>query len=81
MNGPIHIEYKLLQNNVTLGTEAEIAGLFRNYQKIVEIKQMSNALGHPQGPVLVKNDNLTAASFVTDMLKQKRSKAWDVHSP
>ena len=39
---------------------------------------MLRALGHPQAATPVKTDNATAASFVTDMLKQKRSKAWDV---
>ena len=78
MNGPIHIECKLLRHVVTSTTEAETAGLFHNCQKIVEIKQMLTALGHPQGAVPVKPDNAMTASFVTDMLKQKRSKAWDI---
>ena len=39
---------------------------------------MLTALGHPQGAVPEKTDNATAASFVKDMLKQKRSKSWDV---
>ena len=78
LNGPIHIECKLLRHVVTSAAKAETAGLFHNCQKIVEIKQMLTALGHPQGAVPVKTDNATAASFVTDMLKQKRSKSWDV---
>ena len=39
---------------------------------------MLEALGHPQVAIPVKTDNTTAASFVTDMLKEKQSKAWDV---
>ena len=39
---------------------------------------MLKALGHNQLATPVKTDNATAASFVTDMLKQKRSKVWDV---
>ena len=45
-NGPIRKECKLLQYIVSLATEAEIAGLFHNCQKIVEIKQILIALGH-----------------------------------
>ena len=78
LNGPIHIECKLLRHVVTSAAEAETAGLFVNCQKILEIKHMLHALGHPQVAIPVKTDNATAASFVTDMLKQKRSKAWDV---
>ena len=63
---------------VTSAAEAETAGLFVNCQKILEIKYMLEALGHPQVAIPVKTDNATAASFVTDTLKQKRSKAWDV---
>ena len=78
LNGPIHIECKLLRHVVTSAAEAETAGLFVNCQKILELKHMLHALGHPQIALPIKNDNATAASFVTDMLKQKRSKAWDV---
>ena len=78
LNGPVHIECKLLRHVVTSAAEAETAGLFVNCQKILEIKYMLEALGHLQVAIPVKTDNATAASFVTDMLKQKRSKAWDV---
>ena len=77
-NGPIHIGCKLLCHVVTLSTEAETAGLYVNCQKVLEIKHMLQALGHPQIAISVKTDNATAASFVTDMQKQKCSKAWDV---
>ena len=39
---------------------------------------MLQALGHPQQATPIKTDNATAASFVKDMLKQKRSKVWDM---
>ena len=47
-------------------------------KKVIEIKHMLRALGHLQTATPVKTDNATAASFVTDLLKQKRSKVWDV---
>ena len=78
LNGPVHIECKLLRHVVTSAAEAETAGLFLNCQKVIELKNMLEALGHPQEATPVKTNNATAASFVTDMLKQKRSKAWDV---
>ena len=78
LNGPIHIECKLLRHVVTSAAEAETAGLFINCQKVIKIKQMLQALGHNQKATPVKTDNATAASFVTDMIKKKRSKSWDV---
>ena len=78
LNGPIHVECKLLRNVVTLVAEAETAGLFVNGQKVIEIKRILNALGHPQPMTPIKTDNATAASFVTDMLKKKRSITWDM---
>ena len=37
---------------------------------------MLQALGHPQVTIPGKTGNMAASSFVTDMLKQKRSKFW-----
>ena len=78
LNQPIHVECKLLRHVVTSAAEVETAGLFVNGQKVIKIQQMLNALGHPQTMTPIKTDNATAASFVKDMLKQKRSKAWDM---
>ena len=78
LNAPVHVECKLLRHVVTSAAEAETAGLFLNSQKVIEIKRMLQALGHPQAATPIKTDNATAASFVKDMLKQKRSKAWDM---
>ena len=76
LNGLVHIKCKLLRYIVTSSAEAETTGLFHNCQKVIEIKQMLQVLGHSQGAVPVKTDNITAASFVTE-LKQKRNKSWD----
>ena len=78
LNEPVHVECKLLCHIVTSAAEAETAGLFVSGQKVIEIQQMLNALGHTQKMIPIKTDNATAASFVKDMLKQKRSKAWDM---
>ena len=47
LNAHIHVECKLLRHVVTSAAEAETAGLFLNGQKVIEIKQMLHALGHP----------------------------------
>ena len=79
LNDPILVEYRLLKRGVTSAAESETAGLFYNTQTAVDIKNILMALGHQHTDVPIKTDNSTAASFVTDTLKQKRSKAWDVH--
>ena len=78
LNGPIHIECKLLKHVVASAEGAETAGLFHNCQTAVMIRNMLFALGHIQPPTPAKTDNSTAASFVNNTLKKKRSKAWDV---
>jgi len=78
LNGPVHIECRVLRHVVTSAAEAETAALFYNTQTALELVHILRALGHPQQRIPIKTDNATAASFVTDTLKQKRSKAWDV---
>ena len=78
INGPVHVECRTLRHVVTSAAEAETAALFYNAQTALEIINILNALGHKQSMVNIKTDNETAASFVNDTLKHKRSKAWDV---
>ena len=78
LNGPVHIECKLLRHVFTSAAEAETAGLFHNYQKVIEIKQMLRVLGQLQGAVPVNTDNMTAASFDT-ICSNRKEKSWDVH--
>ena len=78
LNGPLHIECKILRHVVTSAAEAETAGLFYNCQTALYFQRMLTALGHPQTNTQVKTDNGTAAQFVRDTIKNKRSKSWDV---
>ena len=39
---------------------------------------MLEALGHPQGIIPLKTHNSTAEAFSNSVLKEKRSKAWDM---
>ena len=78
LNGPLHVECKILRHVVTSTAEVETAGLFFNCQTALFLKHMLAALGHPQKTTPIKTDNKTAAQFVTDTIKHKRSKSWDV---
>ena len=78
LNGPVLVECKLLRHVVTSAAEAETAALFYNCQTSIQLKQMLDALDHPQRTTKVKTDNSTAQSFVSSTFKPKRSKSWDV---
>ena len=78
LNGPLHVECKVLRHVVTSAAEAETAGLFYNCQTALYLRCMLTALGHIQTSTPVKTDNGTAAQFVQDTIKNKRSKSWDV---
>ena len=78
LNGPIHIECKILKHVVDSAAKAETVGLFYNYQVAVHIRNMLTALNHPQTAIPSKIDSSTICGFVNDILKKKRSKAWDV---
>ena len=73
-----HIECKMLRHVVTPAAETDPAGFFYNCQTAIDLQNMLRALGHPQQKTAVKTDNSTAASFVNKLIKQKRSKSWDV---
>ena len=78
LNVPVLVECRLIQHVVTSAAEAETAGLFYNAQSAIQLKNILHALNHPQHHIPIKTDNTTAASFVTDTIKNKRSKSWDV---
>ena len=42
------------------------------------VRHILNALRHKQHPTVVKTDNSNTSSFTNDLLKQKRSKSWDM---
>ena len=78
LNGPIHIECKLLKHVVSSAAEAETSGIFQNCQAAIPIQRMLHTLGHPQPPTPIKTDNKTASAFANNTLQSKRSKSWDM---
>ena len=78
LNAPVHVECKTLKHVVSSAAEAETGGLYSNCNFAIQLRQMLTTLGHPQGPTPVKTDNKTAAAFVNNTLKAKRSKSWDM---
>ena len=77
-NAPILVECKTLRTVVASAAEAETGGLFHNGQTIIHIRRLLHALDHPQPPTPLKTDNSTSNAFVHKLLRQKRSKSWDM---
>ena len=78
INGAILVECRYLKHVVASAAEAETGGLFHNCQNTIFIRRLLQIFNHAQGPTPIKTDNSTAASFVKEMIKQKRSKSWDM---
>ena len=78
VNAAIMVECRYLKHVVASAAEAETGGLFHNCQNVIYLRRLLSILGHHQVPTPIKTDNSTAASFVKEMIKQKRSKSWDM---
>ena len=77
-NGPIHTECKTLRTVVSSAAEAECGGPYINAQNAIPIRDALIAIGHPQAPTPIKTDNATALGIVSNLMKPKRSKTWDM---
>ena len=59
--------------------EAEIGATYINGQEAVPIRTLLHVLGHPHPATPIQVDNSTAGGFANNTIKQKRSKAIDMH--
>ena len=66
LNGAILIECTTLRHVVSSAAEAEVGALFHNARVALPIKQLLEAIGHPQPPTSITTDNSTAHKFVYD---------------
>ena len=74
-NGPIHVECSIMRNVMESSTEAELGGLFENYQKSTSIPTKLAEMGHPQPLNKVETYNSISNRIVNGMAKQKISRA------
>ena len=54
------MECKVIHNVVAPAAEAEMGGLFYNYQQDLTVCMALTEMGHPQRPTPMKTDNATA---------------------
>jgi hypothetical protein len=78
-NGAINILCTIMKEVVASTTEAELAALFHNAREACPIRATLEELGHKQPATTIITDNSTASGIVNDTVKQKLSKAMDMH--
>ena len=62
-----------------LAAEAEIGAAYINGQEAFPIRTLLLELGHPQPATQIQVDKSTVDGFASNTIKQKRSKAIDMH--
>jgi hypothetical protein len=60
-------------------TEAEIGAVFINATEGPVLCTTLEELGHPQPPTPLEIDKTTATGYINGKIKQKRTKAMDMH--
>lgn len=79
LNDLIHVLCKILRNVMASAADAEYGSLFLNGQQAVPIRTTLQEMKHPQPPTPIQVDNSTAVGITTKAIKQKHSKAMDMH--
>ena len=67
-----------MRNVMASAAEAEIGAVFHSAQDAIPLRNALEDLGHRQHPTPIQTDNSTAAGFLNDTIKQKRTKAIDM---
>ena len=70
-NGTVHVECSIMRNVIASATEAELGGLFENFQKATSTRTTLLDMGHQQPPTLMATDNTVANSIVNGTAKKK----------
>ena len=80
-NGAILVECRSLRHVMSSAAEAECGGTFENARAAIPIHYtLEHILKHPQPPhgVPIVTDNDTSNNLLTQLIKPKKSKTWDM---
>eukprot|EP00957_Ditylum_brightwellii_P101756 7754864-Ditylum_brightwellii.AAC.1 len=77
-NGAIHNECSTIRNVMGSAAEAEVGGLYANFQRGEEFHTALTKMGHPQPATIVITDNSIAGGIVNSRFKQHRTRAMDM---
>jgi hypothetical protein len=78
-NGAILIISTALKHMMSSAAEAEIGAVFINSKEGAVLCTTLEKLGHPQPPTPLETDNIIATGYSNGTIKQKRTKAMDMH--
>jgi hypothetical protein len=78
-NGAILIISTVLKHVMSSAAEAEIGAVLINAKEGAVLRTTLEELGHPQPPTPTETDNTTATGYSNGTIKQKRTKAMDMH--
>jgi len=78
-NGPVYVFCQIMKQVIASAAAAELGALFLNAQAICPFQIALEELGHPQPATLLQTDNSMASGIANDTIKQKCSKAIDMH--
>ena len=68
-NVPVHLECSIMRNIMASATEAELVGLFENFQKETSMRTALAEIGHQKPPTPVATYNTAASSIVSGTAK------------
>ena len=78
-NRPIHTTGSISKNVMASAAEAEYGGIFMNAKATITLRQVHEAMGHPQPSTPVQTDNNTPAGITNQAIKQ-HAKTVDMHA-
>ena len=77
-NGAVLNIARIIKNVMTSAAEAEMGALYINAREAVHMRITLEEMGHPQPPTPMQTDNTTALGVITNNIRKKQSKAWDM---
>jgi hypothetical protein len=78
-NGAILIIITILKHVMSSAAETEIGSVFLNGKEATMLRTTLEEMGHPQPTTPLQTDNTTAMGYINDTIKQRRTRAMDMH--
>lgn len=79
-NEPINTLYKTIRNLISSSVETKTFNESINAQAIIHIRIILEAMGHPQNQngTYIKMNKRTSYEITTNLIKQRKSKKWNI---
>ena len=77
-NGAVLNIAQIIKAVMTSAAEAEMGALYINAREAIPMRTALSEMGHKQPPTPVQTDNTTALGVISDNIRKKQSKAWDM---